>query len=50
VIEKDAATIEAIKKLIEKSILFQSLNKEDINIVINAMEEVRAEPGQAIIT
>jgi len=50
VIEKDPATRETINKLIEKSILFQSLNKEDNNIVINAMEELKAEPGQAIIT
>jgi cAMP-dependent protein kinase regulator len=38
VIEKDAETYEKIKKLIEKSILFQSLNKEDITVVIRAME------------
>lgn len=50
VIEKDAHTCEVIKKLIEKSILFQSLNKEDITIVINAMEVVHAEPGKMIIT
>ena len=50
VIAKDASAKEEIKKLIEKSILFQSLNKEDIGIVIDAMEEVHAEPEQAIIT
>jgi len=50
VISKSAAAKEEIRRLIEKSILFQSLNKEDLNIVIDAMEEVDAEPGQAIIT
>ena len=50
VIPKDAATKEEIKKLIEKSILFQSLNKEDLGIVIDAMEEVSAQPAQSIIT
>ena len=50
VIAKSAVVKEEIKRLIEKSILFQSLNKEDLNIVIDAMEEVDAEPGQAIIT
>lgn len=38
VIPKDTATKDEIKRLIEKSILFQSLNKEDIGIVIDAME------------
>jgi cAMP-dependent protein kinase regulator len=50
VIPKDTATKEEIKRLIEKSILFQSLNKEDLGIVIDAMEEVYAEPGRAVIT
>lgn len=50
IIEKDPSTTETIKKLIEKSILFQTLNKEDISIVIGAMEVVVAEPGQMIIT
>lgn len=38
VIPKTPETKAQIKKLIEKSILFQSLNKEDIGIVIDAME------------
>jgi len=38
VIPKSTAIKEEIKRLIEKSILFQSLNKEDIGIVIDAME------------
>jgi len=38
IIPKDTATKDEIKRLIEKSILFQSLNKEDIGIVIDAME------------
>ena len=50
VIAKSTAVKEEIKTLIEKSILFKSLNKEDLNIVIDAMEEVEAVPGQAIIT
>jgi hypothetical protein len=50
VIAKDAATKQEIQQLIEKSILFSALNKEDLGIVIDAMEEVDAEPGQAIIT
>ena len=39
----------SIKKLIERSILFQSLNKEDMSMVIGAMEEVSAAVGQFII-
>lgn len=50
VIPKSTPTKEEIKRLIEKSILFQSLNKEDIGIVIDAMEEITTQPGQSIIT
>mgnify|MGYP000016392909 CR=1 FL=1 len=50
VIPKTTPTKEEIKRLIEKSILFQSLNKEDIGIVIDAMEEITTQPGQSIIT
>jgi cAMP-dependent protein kinase regulator len=49
VIPKDASTKEQIKSLIEKSILFRSMNKEDIGIVIDAMEEVFTEDGQDVI-
>ncbi len=38
VIPKSAETKQKIKQLIEKSIIFQSLNKEDLGIVIDAME------------
>lgn len=50
IIPKAAEVEEAIRKLMEKSILFTCLNKEEINIVIQAMEEVNTEVGQAIIT
>lgn len=50
VIPKDPAVKDEIKRLIEKSILFQSLNREDIGIVIDAMEEVTTTEGQDIIT
>lgn len=50
VVEKEPAVCLKIKKLIEKSILFSSLNNEDLGIVIGAMEVVVAQPGQAIIT
>ena len=49
VIHKDAETKDSIKKLIEKSILFSNLNKDDINIVIDAMEEVVTSAGQDVI-
>lgn len=50
VIDKDPATYSEIVQLIEKSILFQSLNKDDMRIVVNAMEVVEAEPTKHIIT
>jgi cAMP-dependent protein kinase regulator len=50
VIPKDAETKKEIKQLIEKSILFQSLNKDDLSIVIDAMEEMMTKPGQSLIT
>lgn len=50
VIPKDPTIKEEIQRLIEKSILFQSLNRDDISIVIDAMEEVSTIEGQAIIT
>ena len=49
VIPKDAATKQAIKSLIEKSILFSSLNREDIGIVIDAMEEVTTAASEDVI-
>lgn len=49
VIPKAAETKEAIKKLIERSILFSNLNKDDIDIVIDAMEEVTTTAGQDVI-
>lgn len=38
VVPKDEDVKKSIQKLIEKSILFQSLSKEEMNIVIGAME------------
>lgn len=38
VIKKDSQTEQKIMALINKSILFQALNDEDKNIVMNAME------------
>lgn len=49
VIPKDSDSKEEIKKLIEKSILFKSLNNEDINIVIDAMEEHKTSAGDDVI-
>lgn len=49
VIPKDSDTKEAIRKLIEKSILFSNLNKDDINIVIDAMEEINTTAEQDVI-
>ena len=49
VIPKESATKEIVKKLIEKSILFNSLNKDDINIVIDAMEEHNTSAGEDVI-
>jgi cAMP-dependent protein kinase regulator len=49
VIPKAAETKDSIKKLIEKSILFSNLNKDDISIVIDAMEEVTTTDGQDVI-
>ena len=49
VIPKDSESKEHIHKLIEKSILFNSLNKDDIAIVIDAMEEVVTVDGQNVI-
>jgi len=49
VIPKDAETKDSIKRLIEKSILFSNLNRDDINIVIDAMEEIVTTPGQDVI-
>jgi cAMP-dependent protein kinase regulator len=49
VIPKDATTKQEIKALIEKSILFSNLNKEDFGIVIDAMEELHTEAGQDVI-
>ena len=49
VIPKAAETKESIKRLIEKSILFSNLNKDDISIVIDAMEEVATSAGQDVI-
>ncbi len=49
VIPKDATTRQEIKSLIEKSILFSNLNKEDFWIVIDAMEEVHTQAGQDVI-
>lgn len=49
VIPKSAETKQEIKKLIQKSILFKNLNRDDLNIVIDAMEEVVTSDGQDII-
>ena len=49
VIQKSAETKDQIKRLIEKSILFNNLNNDDINIVIDAMAEVTTIAGQDVI-
>lgn len=49
VIPKAAETKDSIKRLIEKSILFSNLNKDDISIVIDAMEEVTTTADQDVI-
>ena len=45
VIEKSQETQQQIRVLINRSILFQGLNNEDKQIIINAMEEVSTKPG-----
>ena len=49
VIAKSSETKDSIRSLIEKSILFSNLNKDDINIVIDAMAEVSTTAGQDVI-
>ncbi len=49
VIPKSPEVKTQIKNLIEGIILFQSLNKDDINIVIDAMEEIAVEEGETVI-
>lgn len=49
IIPKSSEVKQEIKSLIEKSILFSSLNKDDISIVIDAMEEVHTQAGQDVI-
>lgn len=49
VVAKSPETKQQIKSLVEKIILFQSLNKEDINIVIDAMEEISVKEGETVI-
>lgn len=46
---KSPETKKHIQTLIEKSILFSSLNKDDIGIVIDAMEDVHTNSGQDVI-
>ena len=49
VIPKSVETKDRIRSLIERSILFNNLNKDDINIVIDAMAEVSTVAGQDVI-
>lgn len=49
-IAKSPETKNTIRKLIEKSILFSNLNKDDLDIVIGAMEELVTVAGQSVIT
>lgn len=48
-IPKEPQTKEEVRKLIEKSILFNSLSRDDIDIVIDAMEELNTQPGEDVI-
>ena len=49
VVPKTPETKQQIKELVEKIILFQSLNKDDVNIVIDAMEEINVQEGEKVI-
>jgi cAMP-dependent protein kinase regulator len=41
---------EALQKRLEQAFMFSALNSEEINIVLDAMEEVKVNTGEVIIT
>lgn len=41
---------EALQKRLEQAFMFSALNSEEINIVLDAMEEVKVNTGDVIIT
>lgn len=49
VIPKDEETEAIIRSLLSKSLVFRSLESEDLNCVINALEEIKTEESQGII-
>ena len=49
VVAKSPETKQQIRSLVEKIILFQCLNKEDISIVIDAMEEITVNSDETVI-
>jgi len=49
VVEKDQLTKDKIKQRLKNSFMFQNLEDKEMDIVINAMKEVRAKEGDVII-
>ena len=41
---------EALKKRLEQAFMFSSLNPEELNIVLDAMQCIKKKPGQPVIT
>jgi cAMP-dependent protein kinase regulator len=41
---------EALKKRLEQAFMFSSLNPEELNIVLDAMQSIKKKPGQPVIT
>ena len=41
---------DALKKRLEQAFMFSSLNPEELSIVLDAMQSVKKNPGEAVIT
>ena len=50
IIPKSQAAKDAIMDKISKSFMFSGLDAKEKNIVVDAMEEKKAEPNEAVIT
>ena len=49
VIAKTGDTITRMKELLKKVFMFQNLEMKDVDVIVNAMEEVVVKPGDAVI-
>lgn len=47
--EKSAQVKEALKKRLEQAFMFSALNPDELNIVLDAMQEVKKKAGEVII-